>query len=79
MTTKTPAKLQAEWVNLLNACIEQARKLGATNPQVYFESEQGLVVLDGEHHSGPSARPRQDNVLFSLPWPTDISKDVGSW
>lgn len=74
-----PSDLGADWVLLLHACIEHAQKLGATDPQIYFESEAGLVVLDGEHHSGNSAYPRHDNVLFVLPWPLAVKRDVGSW
>jgi hypothetical protein len=74
-----PPSLHADWVLLLHECIDHAKKLGASDPQLYFESESGLVVLDGDHHSGVSARARPDNVVFRLPWPLAVKKDVGSW
>lgn len=76
-------RLKRAFDALLKECVVEALARGtdAKDVHVYFESEAGLVVLNGEAHDGPSAHARQDRVLFSLPWPDWMKGhvDVGAW
>lgn len=76
-----PARMSAAWHRLLRRCLKEAVALGATDPQVYIESESGILVMDGPAHAGNSDAPQHQNVLFRLPWPRDLKGhlDVGSW
>lgn len=76
-----PPRAIAAWHALLQRCITEAVTLGAKDPQVYIESESGIVVMDGPAHGGPAERPLHENVLFVLPWPRSLKGrlDVGAW
>lgn len=74
----TQRGLELAFSKLLSACVGRAYALGAKQPYLYFESEGGLVVLDGPPHD-EHERPRQNAVLFSLPWPRGTRPDVGAW
>jgi len=77
----TEKRLEKRWQNLLRDCMKRAREMGAKDPQIYIECDSGLVVLDGSPHEdiGLSSVPRQDRILFELPWPSDAMGDVGAW
>lgn len=76
-----PPRMIATWHRFLRRCVAEAVAMGATDPQVYIESESGIVVMDGPAHDGPCADRQGKNILFKLPWPRDLKGhlDVGAW
>lgn len=74
-------RLARAFEDFLRECLAEAVSRGLKDPQFYFESESGLVVLDGMAHDGPDASPQRDRVRFVLPWPSWLRGrvDVGAW
>ena len=76
-----PLHLSKAWVKLLTDLHAEARKMGATDPQIYIEGNSGLVVMDGPPHDETTGNfePRHGAVLFIMPWPRGMQCGVGAW
>lgn len=71
--------LEKTWRKLLADCVQAAREMGGSDPQIYIEGGSGLYVFDGPPHD-ESGRAREEAVLFRLLY--DINgphPDVGAW
>ena len=72
------ARLKVRWQKLCKDLADEARSQGAEKPFI-FACESGLVVLDGPPFEEATQKPRQDAILFVLPWPSTIPCDAGGW
>lgn len=71
------AGLRTRWLTLCKDIDAEARRQGATAPEI-FACESGLCVLDGPPFDDQE-KARSKAVLFTLPRPVVIKFDAGGW